>query len=54
MNKLFSKIDNDTGLFINDLLLHTDASEVNVYNKVSGEYFTNNNVWHYPLISGSY
>ena len=54
MNKLFSKVDNDTGLFINDLLLHTDASEVNVYNKVSGEYFTNNNVWHYPLISGSY
>ncbi|MDD5889041.1 MAG: ABC transporter permease [Ruminococcus sp.] len=54
MNKLFSKVDNDTGLFINDLLLHTNASEVNVYNKVSGEYFTNNNVWHYPLISGSY
>lgn len=54
MNKLFSKVDNDTGLFINDLLLHTDASEVNAYNKVSGEYFTNNNVWHYPLISGSY
>lgn len=54
MNKLFSKIDNDTGLFINNLLLHTDASEVNEYNKVSGEYFTNNNVWHYPLISGSY
>ena len=54
MNKLFSKIDNDTGLFINNLLLHTDASEVNAYNKVSGEYFTNNNVWHYPLISGSY
>lgn len=54
MNKLFSKIDNDTGLFINDLLLHADASEVNAYNKVSGEYFTNNNVWHYPLISGSY
>lgn len=54
MNKLFSKIDNDTGLFINNLLLHTDASEVNEYNKVSAEYFTNNNVWHYPLISGSY
>lgn len=54
MNKLFSKVDNDTGLFINDLLLHTDASEVNAYNKVSGEYFTNNNVWHYPLISGNY
>lgn len=54
MNKLFSKVNNDTGLFINDLLLHTNASEVNVYNKVSGEYFTNNNVWHYPLISGSY
>lgn len=54
MNKLFSKVDNDTGLFINDLLLHTNASEVNAYNKVSGEYFTNNNVWHYPLISGSY
>ena len=54
MNKLFSKVDNDTGLFINDLLLHTNASEVNVYNKVSGEYFTNNNVWHYLLISGSY
>lgn len=54
MNKLFSKVNNDTGLFINDLLLHTDASEVNAYNKVSGEYFTNNNVWHYPLISGSY
>lgn len=54
MNKLFSKIDNDTGLFINDLLLHTNASEVNAYNKVSGEYFTNDNVWHYPLISGNY
>lgn len=54
MNKLFSKVNNDTGLFINDLLLHTNASEVNAYNKVSGEYFTNNNVWHYPLISGSY
>ena len=54
MNKLFSKVNNDTGLFINDLLLHTNASEVNVYNKVSAEYFTNNNVWHYPLISGSY
>lgn len=54
MNKLLSKVDNDTGLFINNLLLHTDASEVNEYNKVSAEYFTNNNVWHYPLISGSY
>ena len=53
-NKLFSNIDNDAGLFVNDLLFHIEGSGVNIYNKVSGEYFKNNDVWHYPLVSGKY
>lgn len=53
-NKLFSNIDNDAGLFVNDLLFHIEGSGVNVYNKVSGEYFKNSDVWHYPLVSGKY
>lgn len=53
-NRLFSGIDNDTGLYLNNLLLHIDGSEVNSYYSASAEYFKNNDLWHYPLVSGKY
>ena len=53
-NQLFSRIDNDTGLYLNNLLLHVDGSEVNGYCSASAEYFKNDDVWHYPLVSGKY
>ena len=40
-NQLFSGIDNDTGLYLNNLLLHVDGSEVNGYCSASAEYFKN-------------
>jgi putative ABC transport system permease protein len=49
-NRLFSGIDNDTGLYLNNLLLHVDGSEVNSYYSASAEY----DLWHYPLVSGKY
>lgn len=51
---MFSGIDNDTGLYLNNLLLHVDGSEVNSYYSASAEYFKNNDLWHYPLVSGKY
>ncbi len=53
-NKFFSGIDKKTGLFLNDLLFHIDGSDVNVYNQASGEYFVDENVWHFPLVRGEY
>ncbi len=53
-NKFFSGIDKKTGLFVNDLLFHIDGSDVNVYNQASGEYFVDENVWHFPLVRGEY
>ena len=39
---------------LNNLLLHVDGSEVNGYCSASAEYFKNDDVWHYPLVSGKY
>ncbi|MGN0550841.1 MAG: ABC transporter permease [Acutalibacteraceae bacterium] len=54
INQLFSQIDEKTGLFVNYLMFHIDGTEVNSYRKASGEYFLDENVWHFPIVKGDY
>ena len=54
INQLFSQIDEKTGLFVNYLMFHIDGTEVNSYRQASGEYFLDENVWHFPIVKGDY
>ena len=54
MDDFFSNISNNTGLFVNYLMLHVDGTEVNSFIRGIGEFFTSENIWHIPLVKGSY
>lgn len=54
INQLFSQMDEKTGLFVNYLMFHIDGTEVNSYRQASGEYFLDENVWHFPIVKGDY
>lgn len=54
IEKMFQGISEDTGVIFNGIMLHPDLGEINTFNSVSAEYFTQDDGWHYPLISGRY
>lgn len=51
---LFEGIQEETGIIINNLMVHPKSSKLNSYNLVSAEFFARDEGWHYPLVSGRY
>lgn len=54
IEKMLQGIREETGVIFNGIMLHPDLAEINTFNSVSAEYFTRDDGWHYPLISGRY
>ncbi len=53
-NDIFAGIREGTGIIVNGIMVHLDDREVNTFSQVSGEWFTRDDEWHYPLSEGRY
>jgi len=50
----FSKLENGTGVILNNIMLTLDSQPIDSVCEVSAEWFKNDNIWHYPLLEGRY
>lgn len=53
-NDIFAGIREGTGIIVNGIMVHLDDREVNTFSQASGEWFTRDDEWHYPLSEGRY
>ncbi len=54
IENVFCNISGETGIIVNSLMMHVDDEDIDIYASASGEWFTHNDVWHYPLAEGRY
>ena len=51
---LFKGINKNSGIIFNGLMIHPDSAKINSYYPVSAEWFSRDDVWHYPIKAGHY
>ena len=51
---LFEDIRDTSGVIVNGMAVHIDGMEVNTFVPISGEWFAQDDGWHYPLTEGRY
>lgn len=54
LKNMFTKLPQGMGVIVNQLMVHLDQSEVNVFSSISAETFGEDDLWHYPIIEGRY
>ena len=52
IENLFKGIRKETGVIIDNILLHIDEEDGNTYSETRIEYFLSNGGWHYPVSQG--
>lgn len=54
MKQLFDGVRKETGAIWNEAVVQLDKKEVNHLSSLNAEWFTQDDGWHYPLVSGRY
>lgn len=54
ISNILRSVKESSGIILNSMVVNIDSSGINNYFPVSGEWFSSETDWHYPLVEGKY